>query len=47
LHLLEADTELVAEFRLRNLLFDTPQPDSLPKLNVGLAGTALFHFFRR
>src|SRR5882672_1068117 len=43
LNLLEADAKLVAKLRLRDLLFDASQPDSLAKLNVGLAGTALLH----
>src|SRR5262249_32211759 len=47
LHLLEAHAELVAELRLRDLLFDTPQPDALAKFNVGFAGTALLHSLSR
>jgi hypothetical protein len=47
LHLLEADAELIAELCLRDMLFDPPQPDPLAQFNVGLAGTALFHFFCR
>src|ERR1700724_731288 len=43
LDLLEAHAKLVAELGLRDLLLDTPQPDSFAKLNVGLAGTALLH----
>src|SRR5215813_3781153 len=43
LDLLKAHTKLVAELSLRDLLLDTPQPDPLAKLNVGLAGTALLH----
>src|SRR5262249_4469337 len=47
LDLLEAHAELVAELCLRNLLLDTPQPNALAKLDVGLAGTALLHFLSR
>src|SRR4029453_5751293 len=43
LDLLEADAELLAEFRLRDLLFDSPQPDTLAKFDVGLARATLFH----
>ena len=43
LDLLEADAELFAELRLRDLLFDPPQPDSLAKFDVGLASATLFH----
>ena len=43
LNLLETDAELLAEFRLLNLLLHSPQSDSFSKLNVRLAGTALLH----
>src|SRR6185437_16544495 len=43
LNLLEADAELLAEFRLRNSLLDAPQPNSFAHLDVGLSGTALLH----
>ena len=43
LNLLKADPKLVAKFRLRDFLLDAPQPNSLSKLDVGLAGTALLH----
>ncbi|MGY3591129.1 hypothetical protein ACVIF9_009806 [Bradyrhizobium sp. USDA 4350] len=43
LNLLEADAQLVAEFRLRDLLFDTAQTNPLAQLNVRLAGAALLH----
>jgi len=47
LNLLEADTKLVPELRLRDPLLNTPQPDSLAEFNVGFSGTALLHFLRR
>src|ERR1700760_829292 len=43
LDLLKAHAELVAEFSLRDLLLNTPQPDPFAKLNVGFTGTALLH----
>src|SRR5579872_924111 len=46
LDLLKTDAELLAELRLRNLLFHTPQSNPLAKLDVGLAGTALLHLLR-
>src|SRR6478735_8979515 len=47
LHLLDADAKLVAELRLRDSLFDAPQPNSLSQFNVGFAGTALLHLLCR
>src|SRR5581483_5469630 len=47
LHLLEADAELFTKLCLRDLLFDAPQPDSLAKLNVRFASTALLHLLCR
>ena len=39
--------KFVAELCLGNFLFDPPQPDSLAKLDVWLAGTALLHLLCR
>ena len=47
LNLLEADAKFVAELGLRDMLLNAPQPDSLSKFNVGLAGTALLHLLCR
>src|SRR3954453_19141898 len=47
LNLLKTDPKLVAELRLGNFLFDTPQPDSLSEFNVWFAGTALLHLLCR
>jgi len=47
LHLLEADAEFVAEFRLRDLLLNAPQPDALSQFDVRLAGASLLHLLCR
>ena len=37
------DAELIAEFRLRNPLLDTPQSNALAEFDVRLSGAALLH----
>src|SRR5947207_4498491 len=46
LDLLEADAELVAELRLGDFLFHTPQANPLAQFDIGFTGAALFHLFR-